>query len=84
MAEEQRIAIDRALARGTPTILLDEPTSALDVASEERTIDVLKANARTLVLITHAPSVIAKADYVIRLDGDGTVRMDSAPGEAWP
>lgn len=76
--EKQRIAIARALARGTPTILLDEPTSALDVASEERTIDVLKANARTLVLITHRPSVIVKADYVIHLDGDGTVRIDSS------
>ncbi|WP_312961889.1 ABC transporter ATP-binding protein [Stutzerimonas nitrititolerans] len=53
--EKQRIAIARALARGTPTILLDEPTSALDVASEERTIDVLKARATTLVLITHRP-----------------------------
>jgi len=75
--EKQRIAIARALARGTPTILLDEPTSALDVTTEERTIDVLKANARTLVLITHRPSVIAKADHVIRLDGDGTVCMSS-------
>jgi len=74
--EKQRIAIARALARGTPTILLDEPTSALDVESEERTIDVLKANARTLVMITHRPSVTAKADYVIHLAGDGTVRMN--------
>ncbi|PKG96386.1 ABC transporter ATP-binding protein [Pseudomonas sp. Choline-3u-10] len=77
--EKQRIAIARALARGTPTILLDEPTSALDVESEERTIDVLKANARTLVMITHRPSVIAKADYVIHLRGDGTVRMSGRP-----
>ncbi|UEG63270.1 ATP-binding cassette domain-containing protein [Stutzerimonas chloritidismutans] len=77
--EKQRIAIARALARGTPTILLDEPTSALDVESEERTIDVLKANARTLVMITHRPSVIAKADYVIHLRGDGTVRMSARP-----
>ncbi|WP_312255639.1 ABC transporter ATP-binding protein [Stutzerimonas nitrititolerans] len=73
--EKQRIAIARALARGTPTILLDEPTSALDGASEERTIDVLKARATTLVLITHRPSVITKADYVIHLYGDGSVRM---------
>ncbi|MBF6615436.1 MAG: ATP-binding cassette domain-containing protein, partial [Candidimonas sp.] len=81
--EKQRIAIARALARGTPTILLDEPTSALDVASEERTIDVLKARAKTLVLITHRPSVVAKADYVIHLDGGGTVRMRSSkPGES--
>ncbi|KRW65143.1 multidrug ABC transporter ATP-binding protein [Pseudomonas sp. TTU2014-096BSC] len=73
--EKQRIAIARALARGTPTILLDEPTSALDVASEERTIDVLKANSKSLIVITHRPSVVAKADYVIHLDGDGTVRV---------
>ncbi|WP_313224086.1 ABC transporter ATP-binding protein [Stutzerimonas nitrititolerans] len=73
--EKQRIAIARALARGTPTILLDEPTSALDVASEERTIDLLKARSRTLVLITHRPSVIARADYVIHVAGDGSVRV---------
>lgn len=66
------------MARGTPTILLDEPTSALNVESEEGTIDVLKVNARTLVLITHCPSVIVKADYVIHLNGDGTVRMISS------
>jgi ATP-binding cassette subfamily B protein len=73
--EKQRIAIARALARGTPTILLDEPTSALDAASEEQTIDMLKKQARTLILITHRLSVIAKADYVIHLNGDGSVRM---------
>ncbi|WP_241730047.1 ATP-binding cassette domain-containing protein [Pseudomonas sp. SST3] len=44
--EKQRIAIARALARGTPTILLDEPTSALDAASEEQTIEMLKKRAR--------------------------------------
>ncbi|EME01868.1 ABC-type transporter, ATPase and permease components [Stutzerimonas stutzeri NF13] len=73
--EKQRIAIARALARGTPTILLDEPTSALDVASEERTIDLLKARTRTLVLITHRPSVITKAGYIIHVAGDGSVRV---------
>jgi ATP-binding cassette subfamily B protein len=73
--EKQRIAIARALARGTPTILLDEPTSALDAASEEQAIDILKKQARTLILITHRLSVIAKADYVIHLNGDGSVRM---------
>tara|TARA_Y100001951_G_scaffold33729_1_gene26614 strand:- start:4152 stop:4652 length:501 start_codon:yes stop_codon:yes gene_type:complete len=74
--EKPRIAIARALARGTPTILVDEPISVLDVASEERTIDMLMANARALVPITHRPSVVAKADYVIHLDGDGRVRMN--------
>lgn len=73
--EKQRIAIARALARGTPTILLDEPTSALDAASEEQTIEILKKRARTLILITHRPSVVAKADYVIHLNGDGSARM---------
>ena len=73
--EKQRIAIARALARGTPTILLDEPTSALDAASEEQTIEMLKKRARTLILITHRPSVVAKADYVIHLNGDGSACM---------
>jgi len=73
--EKQRIAIARALARSTPTILLDEPTSALDAASEEQTIEMLKKRARTLILITHRPSVVAKADYVIHLNGDGSVLM---------
>jgi ATP-binding cassette subfamily B protein len=73
--EKQRIAIARALARGTPTILLDEPTSALDAASEEQTIEMLKKRVRTLILITHRPSVVAKADYVIHLNGDGSACM---------
>lgn len=33
---------------------------------------------RLLVMITHRPSVTAKADYVIHLAGDGTVRMNSS------
>jgi len=36
------------------------------------------ANASTLVLITHRPSDIAKADYFIHLNGDGTVRVNSS------
>lgn len=39
---------------------------------------MLMANARTLVPVTHRPSVVAKADYVIHLDGDGRVRMNSS------
>ncbi|RNF73724.1 ABC transporter ATP-binding protein [Marinomonas rhizomae] len=73
--EKQRIAIARALARRKETILLDEPTSALDSKTEEMAVNMLKEKTRTLIMITHRASLIARADYRIHLSGDGTISV---------
>ncbi|MEH6500529.1 MAG: ABC transporter ATP-binding protein [Pseudoalteromonas distincta] len=73
--EKQRIAIARALARRKETVLLDEPTSALDNATEGMAMDMLKNRTRTLIMVTHRAPLIAKADFMIHLPGDGSVSI---------
>jgi len=69
----QRVAIARAMA-GKPDILLaDEPTGALDTASGNQIMDIFRSlsdEGMTILMITHEPSVAARADktYYI-LDG---------------
>lgn len=75
--QRQSIAMARALV-GRPTILVfDEPTSSVDTDTEARLIENLKQEftGRTLVLITHRPSLLALVDRVI-LMARGRVVMD--------
>jgi putative ABC transport system ATP-binding protein len=62
--EKQRVAMARALAKDPAVILADEPTGNLDTVSGQRVLDLLEeAHARgvTLVVITHATEVAARA-----------------------
>jgi putative ABC transport system ATP-binding protein len=74
--EQQRVAIARALANDPPILLADEPTGNLDTATGRQVIDLLvqmnRARARTLVLVTHDPALAVLADEVIALR-DGRV-----------
>ncbi|WP_083861779.1 ABC transporter ATP-binding protein [Halomonas sp. KM-1] len=63
--EQQRIAIGRALLRGTPTMMLDEPTAALDSAREIQLMQALRARVETLVVVSHREQVLALADEII-------------------
>lgn len=75
--QRQSIAMARALV-GRPAILVfDEPTSSVDTDTEARLIENLKQEfaGRTLVLITHRPSLLSLVDRVI-LMGRGRVVMD--------
>ncbi len=80
--ERQRIAVARALAGNPAVILADEPTAALDRgnadALAEDLVRVAAAGGRTLIVVTHDPSVVARMDRVIdfadgRLVADGAV-----------
>jgi len=58
-------------------LLLDEPTSAMDHNAESRYIAAVGAYARgrTMVLVTHKPSMLALVSRIIVIDG-GRVVMD--------
>ena len=67
----------RALVGRPPVLVFDEPTSSVDTDTEARLIENLKQEftGRTLVLITHRPSLLALVDRVI-LMARGRVVMD--------
>ncbi len=80
--QAQRVAIARALANDPPVILADEPSGNLDTESGEGILEALEQLAhedgRTVVLVSHNPDFVSRADRVIRLR-DGRIQDDSDP-----
>ena len=78
--QQQRVAIARAIAARPPLILADEPTGNLDTASGREVVSILQGLHReghTVILITHDPSLAARAQRVVRIQ-DGKIVEDSA------
>ena len=67
--EKQRIAIARAIVKGSPILVFDEATSALDSASEQAILQAMRDVARnhTSLVIAHRLSTITDADTIIVL-----------------
>jgi predicted ABC-type transport system involved in lysophospholipase L1 biosynthesis ATPase subunit len=69
--EQQRVAIARSLINNPALILADEPTGNLDEETGEAIIDLLwretVGSGRTLIIVTHEPSIAQRADrrYVL-------------------
>ena len=81
--QRQRIALARALYGKAKVIVLDEPDSNLDTEGEAcilKAIAMLKAENRTVVLITHKVRLLQLVDQVIILK-DGTISDMGAPQE---
>ncbi|GGD54042.1 type I secretion system permease/ATPase [Croceicoccus pelagius] len=78
--QKQSIALARALIGQPPIIILDEPTSAVDVETERRLMANLDAEFkdRTLILITHRPSLLRLVDRIVMLSS-GKVVADGSP-----
>ena len=79
--QRQRVAIARAMVTEPKLVLADEPTANLDSDTAARILDLLgEINTRTnctFVFSTHDPSLIARAERVVRIK-DGRIAADSA------
>jgi len=78
--ERQRVAIARSLANGPSVLLADEPTGNLDSENAHIILDLIirlhREQMMTMVLVTHDPTIAARASRVIRMM-DGRIRSDS-------
>ncbi|MCL2490347.1 MAG: ABC transporter ATP-binding protein [Propionibacteriaceae bacterium] len=74
----QRIAIARAFATGSPSMLMDEPLGALDAQTrmlmQEQLMHVWESDQKTVVLVTH------QIEEALLL-GDVVVVMSARPGK---
>lgn len=68
--EQQRIAIARVLLKPCDIILADEPTGNLDAVNKEAILAIfkkLKSLGKTVVCVTHDPSMAEQSDRIIQL-----------------
>ncbi|MDD5650124.1 MAG: ABC transporter ATP-binding protein [Candidatus Nanoarchaeia archaeon] len=72
--EQQRVAIARALSNNPDIILADEPTGNLDSKTGKEIMQFLtelNKQGKTIILVTHDPSVAEYADKIYNLrDGE--------------
>jgi putative ABC transport system ATP-binding protein len=70
--EQQRVAIARALAGQPDIVLADEPTSNLDADISAVLLSVfaeLHAASKTVIVSSHDPQVLSRADHMVELEG---------------
>lgn len=80
--EQQRVAMARALVNDPDIILADEPTGNLDARTGEEIVGILRElhqSGKTIVMVTHDPSLARAADRVLALEA-GRVVPFSADG----
>ncbi len=79
--ERQRISIARALLRDPQLLVLDEPTNNLDKESVAALLDIIEKLKRqaTLLIVSHDPRVLQRADRIFLLEG-GVVVSAPEPG----
>ena len=76
--QQQRVTIARALVTNPTILLADEPTGNLDSRTGMGILDLLlklASDGRTVLVVTHDPTVAARAGRVLRLH-DGLLVTD--------
>ncbi len=66
--QKQRLGLARAMYGNPAIIVLDEPNANLDDAGERSLLDAvidLRKTGKTVILITHRPSVLGTADLLV-------------------
>ncbi len=84
--QRQRVAIARALVTDPAILLADEPTGNLDSRSGAEILELfgqLNASGRTVILVTHDPSVASHCRRELHLK-DGRVLEGAGTAEAPP
>jgi putative ABC transport system ATP-binding protein len=76
--QQQRVCVARALVNDPLILLADEPTGALDSKTGQAILglfDELVEDGRTIIIVTHDPSVARRCQRIIHLH-DGRVQND--------
>ena len=77
--QQQRVCIARAMVNNPLIIMADEPTGALDSKTGQQILalfDDLVQSGRTIIIVTHDPTVAQRCHRTIRLH-DGEVELDT-------
>lgn len=78
VGQQQRVEILKALYRGAEILILDEPTGVLTPSEADhlfRILDTLRAEGKTIILITHKlREIMAATDHVSVMRGGEMVR----------
>lgn len=78
--QKQRLAIARALYKNPEILILDEATSSLDSESEsyvQQTIQKLKEEGKTILIIAHRLSTVVNADKIVLLENGKLIEEGS-------
>lgn len=77
--EKQRLAIARAMLKGSPLLILDEATSSLDVRTERQIQQSLRdmAVGKTTLIVAHRLTMARAADEIVVLEKGRIVERGS-------
>jgi len=70
--QRQRLGLARAMYGNPAILVLDEPNANLDDAGERSLLEAVKdlrSAGKTVILVTHRPSVLAVADLLVVMQG---------------